>query len=168
MLPTRTGYSLCFTRAQSSGISPTPLSLVSSVSLCGLQSVPPPRPLMKMMNRTIPVPLGYSASYWPSATPSFANHRPLGLATQLIFNLPRCLLTQPIYQQLVYENLVRDGAKGLSEVWVSLMNSLLSSIRTAISLCMFIKSSPISPWWIRVNISWWFFGIHVPGNDFQG
>ncbi|KAK4824875.1 hypothetical protein QYF61_021082 [Mycteria americana] len=63
-------------------------------------------------------PLGYTASYWPSARLQATDHHPLGPVIQTVSNPPRCLLSQPIHQQLLCGDLMGNSVKILTEVEV--------------------------------------------------
>ncbi|KAK4832345.1 hypothetical protein QYF61_021874 [Mycteria americana] len=62
----------------------------------------------------------------PSHVLHAADHHPLGLDVQPVFNSPHCLLMQPILHQLLYEDLMGDSVKGLTEIQVD--NTHFSSL----------------------------------------
>ena len=98
-----------------SGVSAASPSFVSSAQWLRLHSSPSSRSLMKMLNWTGPSTVtSYSPPAWLCAT----DHQPLGLAVQLVFNALHCLIIQLILQQLVYEDVMQDSVKGLTDVRV--------------------------------------------------
>ncbi|KAK4828728.1 hypothetical protein QYF61_000719 [Mycteria americana] len=103
--------------AQPSGISATPPSFVSSVNLLKVHSAPTSRSLMKMLNRTEP-----STDSWGTllVTGLQLDCLPLitTLRTQPVSPFSIQLLIQPIFHQLLYEDLMGDSVKGLAEVQV--------------------------------------------------
>jgi len=114
---------LVVNRTRLSGVSATPPGLVTSANLLGVLSAPSSTSLMKKLNRTGPNidPWGSTTSYRPPTRLCPADHYPLGLAILPLFKPPHCLLIQPVHQQFLYEDVMEDSVKGLTEVQVDNM-----------------------------------------------
>ncbi|KAK4827152.1 hypothetical protein QYF61_015106, partial [Mycteria americana] len=63
-------------------------------------------------------PLRYTTSHWPLTGLCATDHHSLGLAVQTVFHLPHHLLIQPIFRQLLCEDLIGDSVKRLTAVKV--------------------------------------------------